>query len=64
VDDRNEFLARLRVQVQRETNHCVIEVSGAVAITNSIAYLSELLDTVSTGSDASQSDETVFSYLI
>jgi hypothetical protein len=47
VDDRSEFLARLRVQAQRETNHYVIEVSGAVAIANSIAYLSELLDPVS-----------------
>jgi len=47
LDNRSEFLARLRVQVRRETDHYVIEVNGAVAVANSIAYLSELLDPVS-----------------
>jgi hypothetical protein len=47
VDNRSEFLARLRVQTRREMNNYVIEVSGAVAIANSIAYLSELLNPVS-----------------
>jgi hypothetical protein len=47
LDNRSEFLARLRVRVRQETNHYVIEVSGAVAVANSIAYLSELVDPVS-----------------
>jgi hypothetical protein len=47
LDNRSEFLARLQVRVRRETNHYVIEVTGAVAVANSIAYLSELLDPVS-----------------
>jgi hypothetical protein len=47
LDNRSEFAARLRVQVRQETNHYVIEVGGAVAVANTIAYLSELLDPVS-----------------
>jgi hypothetical protein len=43
-DDRSEFLARLRVKVRRERDNYVIEVYGAVAIANTIAYLSELID--------------------
>ncbi|MCS6805754.1 MAG: hypothetical protein RMM98_09305 [Acidobacteriota bacterium] len=44
VDDRSEFLARLRVRVRSERDNYVIEVYGAVAIANTIAYLSELID--------------------
>lgn len=44
VDDRSEFLARLRVRVRAERDNYVIEVYGAVAIANTIAYLSELID--------------------
>jgi hypothetical protein len=47
LDNRSEFVADLRVQVRQERNHYVIEVGGAVAVANSIAYLSELLDPVS-----------------
>jgi len=47
LDNRSEFLAHLRVQVRHETDHYVIQVGGAVAVANSIAYLSELLDPVS-----------------
>jgi hypothetical protein len=44
LDNRSEFLSSLRVQVTREANNYVAEVWGAVAIANSIAYLSELLE--------------------
>ncbi len=46
-DDRSEFLAPLRVKVRRWQDDYVIEVTGAVAIANTIAYVSELLDPVS-----------------
>jgi hypothetical protein len=44
LDNRSEFLSSLRVQVKAEGSNSVIEVWGAVAIANSIAYLSEMLD--------------------
>ncbi|HEY1799827.1 MAG TPA: hypothetical protein VGG46_02740 [Terriglobales bacterium] len=44
LDNRSEFVSSLRVRVQAEGKNSVIEVWGAVAIANSIAYLSELLD--------------------
>jgi ABC-type multidrug transport system fused ATPase/permease subunit len=47
LDNRSDFVARLRVQVRQERKHYVIDVGGAVAVANSIAYLSELLDPVS-----------------
>lgn len=47
LDNRSEFLAPLRLRVFREDDHFVIEAFGAVAIANSIAYLSELLDPIS-----------------
>jgi len=47
LDNRSEFLATLRVSVRRDGDSFVIEARGAVAIANSIAYLSELLDPTS-----------------
>lgn len=47
VDNRSDFLAQLSVRVYHEADHLVIEAHGAVAVANSIAYLSELLDPVS-----------------
>jgi len=47
MDNRSEFLSPLRVRVVAEGKNLVIEGSGAVAIANSIAYLSELLDPIS-----------------
>ena len=44
LDNRSEFISRLRVRVREERHHYVIEVWGAVAIANTIAYLTELLD--------------------
>jgi hypothetical protein len=47
VDNRSEFLARLRVRVRQEGEDYLIEVFGAVAIANTIAYVSELIDPIS-----------------
>ncbi len=47
IDNRSEFLARLRVRVRKEGEDFVIEVFGAVAIANTIAYISELIDPTS-----------------
>jgi hypothetical protein len=47
MDNRSEFLSPLRVRVSCEEDHFVIEVWGAVAIANSIAYLAELLNPIS-----------------
>lgn len=46
IDNRSEFLARLRAKVRKEDDHFIIEVYGAVAIANTIAYVSELLQPI------------------
>jgi hypothetical protein len=46
-DNRSEFVSTLRVSVRRDAQHYLIEVHGAVAIANAIAYLCELLDPIS-----------------
>lgn len=47
LDNRSEFLAPVRVQLRREGPNYLIEAFGAVAVANSIAYISELLDPIS-----------------
>ena len=47
LDNRSEFLAPLGVEVRRERRDYVIEVHGAIAIANTIAYLSEIVDPIS-----------------
>jgi hypothetical protein len=47
LDNRSEFLSPLRISVLRDGENFVIEGWGAVAIANSIAYLSELLNPIS-----------------
>ena len=47
LDNRSEFLAPLCVEVCREGDNYVIEVFGAIAIANTIAYISELIDPIS-----------------
>jgi hypothetical protein len=47
LDNRSEFLAPLRVQVRQDGDHYSVEVFRAVAVPNSIAVISELLDPVS-----------------
>lgn len=44
IDNRSEFVTPLRLSVRREGENFVIDVRGAVAIANSIAYLSELIE--------------------
>ncbi len=47
MDNRSEFLAPLTLRVRRSGDDFTIEVSGAIAIANTIAYVSELLDPIS-----------------
>jgi len=47
LDNRSEFLAPLQIHVTQEDNDFVIEVTGAIAIANTIAFVSELIDPVS-----------------
>jgi hypothetical protein len=47
LDNRSEFLSPISVSVQREGENYVISVTQAVAIANTIAYISELLDPIS-----------------
>jgi hypothetical protein len=46
LDNRSEFLSPLQVEVRREDSNYVIRVTGAIAIANTIAYLSEILDPI------------------
>ena len=46
LDNRSDFLSPLQVDVRLEDGNYVIQASGAIAIANSIAYLSELLDPI------------------
>ncbi len=47
LDNRSEFISRLRVSVREESGHYMIEVWGAVAIANTIAFITELIDPIS-----------------
>jgi hypothetical protein len=47
TDNRSDFLARLKLKIRREGDDFVIGLSGAVAVANTIAYLSELIDPIS-----------------
>jgi hypothetical protein len=47
IDNRSEFSAPLEVGLRKEGDDYVAEVFGAVAIANTIAYLSEAIDPVS-----------------
>jgi hypothetical protein len=46
-DDRSDFASALRVKVSRLNGDFFIEVYGAVALANAIAYISELIDPIS-----------------
>ena len=46
LDNRSEFIAPLRLRVRKEGEYFVLEVWGAVALANTIAYLTELLDPI------------------
>ena len=47
LDNRSEFLAPLEVEISRDGQDYVIEVFGAAAIANTIAYISEQIDPIS-----------------
>jgi hypothetical protein len=47
LDNRSEFIAPLKIRVIEEDGDFVIDVSGAIAIANTIAYVSELIDPIS-----------------
>ncbi len=47
LDNRSEFMARIRIKARKEKDRFVIEVYGAVAIANTIAFVSELLQPIS-----------------
>ena len=46
MDNRSDFLETLEVQIRREGGDYVMNVWGATAIANTIAYLSELADPI------------------
>ena len=48
IDNRSEFLSELKIKVTEEsTGDVMIEVKGAIAIANTIAYVSELINPIS-----------------
>ena len=47
LDNRSEFISPLHVRVTPEGENYVIDVTRAIAIANSIAYLSESIDPIS-----------------
>lgn len=47
IDNRSEFLAPLTLNVFESGEDVVLEVTGAIAVPNTIAYISELLDPIS-----------------
>ena len=47
LDNRSEFSAPLEVTVAKEESDYVVEVHGAIAIANSIAFISECIDPIS-----------------
>ncbi len=65
-DDRSDFSSVLRVKVEPVGQDYLIEVTGAVAIANTIAYISELLDPVSIflGLTRQNSVSQAFRYLL
>jgi len=47
LDNRSEFASPLEVSIQKEGNDYIAEVHGAIAIANSIAFVSEAIDPIS-----------------
>jgi hypothetical protein len=46
LDNRSEFLADLKIQVREEGGNYFIRITHALAIANTVAYVSELIDPV------------------
>jgi hypothetical protein len=68
LDDRSEFIGPLSISVRRipDTNNFHIEASGASAIANTIAYISEQIDPIALylGLARKNAMEQAFSYLL
>ena len=47
MDNRSDFVAPLRIEIRRDGQNYLLNASGAIAIANTVAYLSELIDPVS-----------------
>jgi hypothetical protein len=47
IDNSSEFLSSLRLKVTEDGQNFVVKVSGAIAIANTIAYISESIDPIS-----------------
>ncbi|PWT93058.1 MAG: hypothetical protein C5B54_02475 [Acidobacteria bacterium] len=47
LDNRSEFEAPLEVSLQKEGDDYIADVNGAIAIANTIAYISETIDPIS-----------------
>ncbi len=47
ADDRSDFASSLRVKIEHLGDDFLMEVFGAVALANTIAYISELTDPIS-----------------
>jgi hypothetical protein len=47
LDNRSDFLAPLRLRVWKGGDDFLIEITGALAIANTIAYVSEMIDPIS-----------------
>jgi hypothetical protein len=47
LDNRSEFASVVEVAIEREREDYIVEVYGAIAIANTLAYLSEMVDPIS-----------------
>ena len=47
LDNRSEFASPLEVSIQKEGDDYIAEVYGAIAIANTIAFISEIIDPIS-----------------
>jgi len=46
IDNRSEFLTPIHIETRRDGEDYIIKVSGAIAIANTVAYISELIDPI------------------
>lgn len=46
LDNRSEFIADLKIRIRREESNFAIHVTQALAIANTVAYVSELIDPI------------------
>ncbi len=46
LDNRSEFFSKLRTKVREEGDNFVVDITGANALANTIAYVSEIIDPI------------------